>query len=106
MSNANAAAVSSLNPIVREIVRRAILDLMNDIGGEQNDDVLATLLAELGHRIARRDVATEMHWLADQRLITVEQLGPFLVGRTLSDGRDIAEGRLVIDGVRRHKTGE
>ncbi len=105
MSNANAPG-SKLNPMVGEIVRRAILDLMTDIGGEQNDDVLATLLAELGHRIARRDVAAEMRWLADQGLIAIEQLGPFLVGRVLSDGRDVAEGRLAVDGVRRHKTGE
>lgn len=88
------------------LIRRAILDLLNDIGGEQNDDVLAMLLAQLGHRIARRDVADQLRWLADQKLIASEELGPFLVARILADGRDIAEGRLVVEGVWRHKTGD
>ena len=88
------------------LVRRAILDLMADIGGEQNDDVLAILLAQLGHRIARRDVADQMRWLAEEHFIEVEPLGPFLVGRILADGRDIAGGKLVVSGVWRHKTGD
>lgn len=88
------------------MVRRAILDLLNDIGGEENDDVLAMLLAQLGHRIARRDVADQLRWLAEQKLIASEELGLFLVARILADGRDIAEGRLVVEGVWRHKTGD
>jgi hypothetical protein len=80
--------------------------MLNDIGGEQNDDVLMIMLAQLGHRIARRDVAEQMRWLAEQKLIAVEDLGPFVVGRILADGRDIAEGRLVVTGVWRHKTGD
>lgn len=88
------------------LVRRAILDLMHDIGGEQNDDVLAILLAELGHRIARRDVAAQMDFLADAGLIAVGTLGPYKVARILADGRDVAEGRLTVDGVWRHKTGD
>lgn len=91
---------------IAPLVRRAILDLLNDIGGEQNDDVLAMLLAQLGHRIARRDVADQLRWLAEQKLIASEELGPFLVARILADGRDIAEGRLVVEGVWRHKTGD
>jgi hypothetical protein len=88
------------------LIRRAILDMLNDIGGEQNDDVLTILLAELGHRVARRDVAEQMHWLAEQKLVAVEDLPPFVVARILADGRDIAEGRLVVTGVWRHKTGD
>lgn len=88
------------------MVRRAILDLLNDIGGEENDDVLTMLLAQLGHRIARRDVADQLRWLAEQKLIASEELGLFLVARILADGRDIAEGRLVVEGVWRHKTGD
>lgn len=93
-------------PAIVPLVRRAILDLLDDIGGEQNDDVLALLLAQVGHRIARRDVAEQMRWLASENLIATEDLGPFLVGRILADGRDISQGRLVVDGVWRHKTGD
>lgn len=88
------------------LVRRAILDLLNDVGGEQNDDVLSILLAGLGHPLARRDVRAQMEWLAEQKLVEGEELGPFYVSSILADGRDIAEGRLVVDGVWRHKTGK
>ncbi len=93
-------------PALQPLIRRAILDLLNDIGGEQNDDYIAILLAQLGHRIARRDVVEELHWLHERGLIEVEQLGPFHVARTLADGRDVAEGRLTVEGVWKHKTGD
>jgi hypothetical protein len=90
------------------IVRRAILDLLNDIGGEHNDDTLATLLNGIGHRVARRDVAEQLRWLAEpgDELIAIEELGPYVAARILSDGRDVAEGRLIVEGVSRFKTGE
>jgi hypothetical protein len=88
------------------LARRALLDLLNDTGGEQNDDVLTMLLSELGHRFARRDVVEQLRWLADEKMISTEVLGPFVVARILADGRDIAEGRLVVSGVWRHKTGD
>lgn len=95
-----------MSPLVQEIVRRAILDLLTDIGGEHNDEVLATLLLELGHRVARRDVRAEMAWLAEGGFIETEELGHYLVARVLADGRDVAEGNLVVDGIRKFKTGD
>lgn len=88
------------------VIRRSILDLMNDIGGEHNDDTLSMLLNELGHRVARRDVAGELAWLALERLIKAEVLGPYTVARILPDGRDVAEGRLLVEGIYKFKTGE
>lgn len=95
----------SADNLIRPVVRRAILDLLQDIGGEQNDDVIARLLTELGHRVARRDVAKDLQWLAEARLVTVEMVGPFVVAEILPDGIDVAEGRLKIEGVHRHRTG-
>lgn len=93
-------------PVAIPVVRRAILDLLEEIGGEHNHDTLAMQLAALGHRVAGRDVAAELRWLAGQGLVHVEELGPYVVARILADGRDVAAGRLTIDGVSRHKTGE
>lgn len=93
-------------PVLLPVIRRAILDLLTDIGGEQNDDTLTLLLAELGHRVARRDIAEQLRWLAGEDLIRVEEVGPYLTARTLPDGRDAALGRLLVDGVWKHKTGE
>jgi hypothetical protein len=93
-------------PVILPLVRRAILDLMNEAGGEHNDDVLTLLLASLGHRVARRDVAEQLGWLDVAGLVRAERLGPYTVARILADGRDAAEGRLIIEGVHKHKTGD
>lgn len=86
-------------------VRRAILDLLADIGGEHNDEHITALLVDLGHRVARRDVAAELSWLAGQSLVLAENVGPYLVAEITPDGLDCAAGRLVINGVHRHKSG-
>lgn len=92
--------------VIQPLVRRAILDLMNDAGGEQNDDVLTRLLNAMGHRVARRDVAAELGWLDTQGLVRSEALGPYVVARILQDGRDVADGRLSLDGIHKFKTGD
>ncbi len=91
--------------VIQPIVRRAIVDLLHDIGGQQNDDVIARLLIGLGHRVARRDVAEELRWLEENKLVSVEQIGPFLVAEIEPDGSDVSDGNLRIEGVYRHKTG-
>ena len=95
----------SLAELLQPLVRRAILDLLNDIGGPQNDDVIARLLVGLGHRVARRDVAAELAWLETNGLVSTEAVGPFTVAEITPDGSDAAEGNLRIDGVHRHRTG-
>jgi hypothetical protein len=64
-----------MSPVIAPLVRRAILDLMADVGGEQNHSVLTLLLNDLGHRVAERDVRAELLWLADAKLIVIEELG-------------------------------
>lgn len=91
--------------VILDTVRRALLDFMDEVGGEQSDDTLALQLQAIGHRVARRDVAEQMRWLAAQGLIEVAELGPYLVGTVLPDGVDAAGGRLAIAGLGRHKTG-
>lgn len=93
-------------PAILPLVRRAIVDLLADVGGEHNDDVLAVLLQRLGHPLARRDVREQLLWLGEQGLATIEQLGPYVVARATADARDLAAGRLSVTGVDRHKSGE
>jgi hypothetical protein len=88
------------------IVRRAIVDLLFDVGGEQTDQELAMVLVSLSHRVTRRDVAGCLLWLAQKQLVRIEELGSFLVARILEDGRELSQGRLQIDGVSRFRTGD
>lgn len=94
------------SPII-PLVRRAILDLINDVGGEENDDVLTIMLTGLGHRFPRPAVAEQMRWLAahDMQLLEVTVVGSYTVAAILPNGREVAEGRLKLDGIWRHKTG-
>lgn len=92
-------------PIIQPLIRRAILDMLEVVGGEHNDDVLAVLLAEMGHRIARRDVSAELRWLAERSLVKIEEGTGYIVATIDADGRDVSRGRLTIEGVSRHRTG-
>jgi hypothetical protein len=95
----------SLPEVIRPVVRRAILDLLNDIGGQQSDDVIARLLGNLGHRVARRDVTEELAWLSQGGLVELEEVGPFTCGEITPDGIDVSDGKLYLAGVYRHRTG-
>jgi Fe2+ or Zn2+ uptake regulation protein len=95
-----------VNELLYPNARRSILDLLADIGGEHNHEELALLLNQMGHRMARREVIEQLAWLANAKLILVEELGQYCVARILSDGRDVADGRWIVAGVSKFKSGE
>ena len=92
--------------VLEPIIRRAVLDLVEDTGGEINDEMITILLNELGHRVARSDVRLVMAWCDGYGLLKTEKLGPYIVARSTSEGRDVANGLQRVEGVSRHKTGE
>lgn len=95
-----------MNDVIAPVVRRAILDLLEDIGGEHNDQELQLLLNSLGHRLSRGNVVQTIQWLAERNLIRAESVGPFTVCSILPGGRDVAQGLETGEGVSRHKTGD
>ena len=92
--------------LLQQLIRRAILDLVEDTGGELNDEVIMMMLNELGHRVARAVTREEIAWLAEQGLLKMSELGEFIVVRSTAAGRDVANGLIRFEGVSRHKTGE
>jgi Fe2+ or Zn2+ uptake regulation protein len=95
-----------MNDLIAPVVRRAILDLLSDIGGEHTANELTLLLNELGHRLAVRDVVAQVNWLAEAKLLVVQVFDQFTTARILTDGRDVADGRYIVVGVSKFKTGE
>lgn len=95
--------MSRHDDIVRPIQRRALLELLADIGGPHNDEELKLLLRRFGHRPSGRDVRADLQFLAGEDLVRVEALGDFLVAEITSDGRDAAAGDLQVDGVDKHR---
>ena len=95
-----------MSAIRDEWLRRAVLDLLAAIGGEHNHAEIAYLLNESGQIVAHRDVACAMLWLGDNHLIICQRLGRFEVGRILDDGRDVANDKLIVEGVSKFRTSE
>lgn len=96
--------------IVQEMHRRAILDLLNEIGGEHNDAIIHMWMsAHRKHPISRREIVQQLDWLAERGLVDLQPVGEGVltrVARITADGRDVSDGHLDEDGVYRHKTGQ
>ena len=70
-------------------------------GFRSNSSVLSMLLHQFGHTVSRDKVKTELRWLAEQGLVTLEEAGTVLVTTLTERGQDVAEGRAVVDGIAR-----
>jgi len=79
--------------------------LQQSPGYALNSSILLTGLEELGHRVSRDLVATELAWLAEQNLVRVEQVDTstkaLLVATLTERGLDVQAGRATVPGVKR-----
>lgn len=66
-----------------------------------NSSVLNVALERFGHATTRDQVRTELRWLEEQGLVSVEDMGPVLVATATERGLDVARGRAVVPGVAR-----
>jgi hypothetical protein len=81
---------------MRLVLLRILLEMP---GYRANSSVLSTMLHQLGHSATRDQVKTELRWLCEQGLITVDEVTSVLVATLAERGQDVAEGRAVVDGV-------
>lgn len=68
-----------------------------------NSSVLHTVLNEWGHEPSRDQVKTELRWLEEQQLISIDDVGEgaVLLAKLTERGADVAAGRARVDGVKR-----
>lgn len=68
-----------------------------------NSSVLHTVLNEWGHEPSRDQVKSELRWLEEQQLVTLEDVGEgaVLLAKLTERGADVAAGRARVDGVKR-----
>lgn len=57
-----------------------------------NASMLAQMLPRIGISYTRDQVVTELHWLAEQGMVTLEDHGPILVATATVRGVEIALG--------------
>jgi Fe2+ or Zn2+ uptake regulation protein len=66
-----------------------------------NTSILQDALDQVGHGCSRDCVETECAWLAEQGLVTRQQVGPVTVVTLTGRGQDVAEGKASNPGVKR-----
>jgi len=66
-----------------------------------NDSILNDLSGDYGFSPSRDRVRTELAWLAEQGLITSDDLGGLVVATLTQRGADVARGRCIVPGVKR-----
>ncbi len=94
--------MSSYNDLIESDRRLVILRILEeDPGYSQNESVLQTCLDALGHGVSRDRVVTDLTWLAEQGLVTIEDVMSVKVATLTPRGADAATGRATIPGVKR-----
>lgn len=94
-----------MNPFanyIREDQRLVILRVLATMPSyTANSSVLHTALGQVGHNPSRDQVKTEIQWLAEQGLVTVEEVFDLFVVRITERGADVAAARIVVPGVKK-----
>lgn len=95
--------MKSYNDFLREERRLVILRLLHETSGyAANSSILTSGLAHIGVPTSRDQVHTELDWLAEQGLITQEDLGIGVrVATITARGGDVAQGLAIVSGVKR-----
>lgn len=87
---------------LREDIRLVILRVLANMPSyTANSSVLHGALIQVGHNLGKDQVKTEMSWLAEQGLVTVESVYDLLVARITERGGDVAAARVVVPGVKK-----
>lgn len=91
--------------------RLVLLRLLEQIPGyTANASVLQSGIARIGHHVSRDQVRTDLAWLEEQGLVSLEHLAQLgtsgVTVATLSErGADAARGRAAVPGVKRPAPG-
>ena len=82
--------------------RLVILRLLaEDADYRINSSLIQRGLDMYAHAISRDALHTELHWLQEQGLVTLESLNSVLIVTLSHRGLDVAQGRAVVPGVKR-----
>ncbi len=91
---------------VREHARIAILRMLEDAPKyTSNVSMITSLLPRLGIGFSRDQVETEVRWLGEQGLVTIEDHAGFIVATATVRGVEVATGIVTHHGIRRPRPG-
>ena len=82
--------------------RLVILRVLGESAGyTASDSNLDDSLDIWGHTVSRDVVVGEMHWLAEQQLVTLREVGETQIATITQRGLDVAKGQALHPGVKR-----
>lgn len=97
----------SYQDTVREHARIAILRFLEDAPRyTSNASMLSTQLPLLGIAFTRDQVTTELHWLREQGMVTLEDNSGFIVATATTRGVEIAQGIARHPNIQRPRPGK
>lgn len=97
----------SYNDIVDADQRLVLLRVLAEDGDySHNEYVLQEALREMGHNISNDKLRTELSWLKEQRLITIDSRMTVWIAALTVRGDDVAQGRVIVPGVKRPRPGQ
>lgn len=97
----------SFTALIEADIRLVLLRSLAEAGGYSlNESVLAAMLGALGHRVSRDRVRTELGWLAEQGLVSTEDVLGVTVATLTPRGADVAGGCATVPGVKRPRPRE
>lgn len=92
----------SYQALLREHRRLTILLHLSEVGGHtSNASLLTDVCNGCGVGSTRDQVSTEIQWLAEQGLCTFTKTDDFVVATATTRGVEVAQGRVVVEGVKR-----
>lgn len=87
---------------LQEDRRLVILRVLSELPKySSNSSVLYTALGQYGHFPSRDVVKSELYWLAEQGLVTLEVMGPVIVATLTERGFDVSSGRSRVPGIKK-----
>lgn len=87
---------------VKEHLRITLLRLLNEQPDcTLNESILTDMSGVYGFASSRDRVRTELAWLKEQGLVTIDDTCGLMVACLTDRGEDVAESRVVVPGVKR-----
>ena len=87
---------------LKEDQRLVMLRTLNEMPSyTANSSVLHGLLGRFGHNPSRDQVKTELRWLEEQGLVTIDDVNGLLIARISERGSDVASARVIVPGIKK-----
>lgn len=87
-----------LVPDIRLVILKA---LEQDLGYSHNESILHAIVEKFGHHCSRDMIRTQLSWLQEQCLVTIEDVAGIYVATITQRGADAATGKATVPGVKR-----